>query len=383
MEFPLAPQLKFKRIEADIRDLVKTLPVGTKLPSERKIAESQNCNFLTVRRALKSLVDDGLIVRQVGSGTFVADLNSPRPAVAHEDRIGILLCQSLDRDISQSAELHEAMAQHAKKNSLELRSTWLSDFNTQAMPQARQLIAEGCSSLTIPFVPQEVVGHLPAFLKELDFPVSLPWSISALENFENKKAAATGIVSPKLTTSICRFFSLLGFDKIAFVGPDSPNNLVLQEKISTYTHFVVKEKREHQCGLVGKGSADIDELAKKWSAYKGHFAVLAYDDAMAMRFMTAMHKIGLSAPEDFVIIGHGNNEICKHTDPPLTSACPDYPDLAKHLLESARNHKIKASPRDNTPPKHQLILRASCSGNAQINDEIRAALPELEFIHEA
>ncbi|MGE9266805.1 MAG: GntR family transcriptional regulator, partial [Verrucomicrobiales bacterium] len=93
MEIPNSPQLKFKRIEAEIREMIKELPVGAKLPSERKFAELQQCNFLTVRRALKSLVDEGLIVRQVGSGTFVAERDGRRPVEVVAERVGAILYQ--------------------------------------------------------------------------------------------------------------------------------------------------------------------------------------------------------------------------------------------------------------------------------------------------
>ncbi len=65
-------QLKYQRVEAEIRQFAQTLPLGAKLPAERDLAVSYECNFLTVRKALKRLVDDGTIVRRVGSGTFIA-----------------------------------------------------------------------------------------------------------------------------------------------------------------------------------------------------------------------------------------------------------------------------------------------------------------------
>ena len=66
------PQFKHKQVEAEIRQLAQTLPIGARLPAERSLATTYGCNFLTVRRALKELVDDGIVVRRIGSGTFVA-----------------------------------------------------------------------------------------------------------------------------------------------------------------------------------------------------------------------------------------------------------------------------------------------------------------------
>jgi len=40
----------------------------------------------------------------------------------------------------------------------------------------------------------------------------------------------------------------------------------------------------------------MDQLAQRWKTFRGDLAIISYDDEHALRFMTAMHKIGLSAP---------------------------------------------------------------------------------------
>ncbi len=62
-------QLK-RRIENAILD--GQLPGGTPLPPEREIATMTGLSRVTVRKAVRPLVDDGLIVQRRGSGTIVA-----------------------------------------------------------------------------------------------------------------------------------------------------------------------------------------------------------------------------------------------------------------------------------------------------------------------
>lgn len=54
---------------------------GAQLPTEQELARETPFSLGTVQRALRSLVDDGIIVRRQGFGTFVADnvkpLNKP------------------------------------------------------------------------------------------------------------------------------------------------------------------------------------------------------------------------------------------------------------------------------------------------------------------
>ncbi|GFH41752.1 GntR family transcriptional regulator [Lactococcus hodotermopsidis] len=46
--------------------------VGQRLPSERELAEEFGVSRMTLRQAVTSLVEEGILVRHVGSGTFVA-----------------------------------------------------------------------------------------------------------------------------------------------------------------------------------------------------------------------------------------------------------------------------------------------------------------------
>ena len=47
------------------------LPLGSRLPTERRLAEQYGVSLITVRQALASLADDSMIRRERGRGTFV------------------------------------------------------------------------------------------------------------------------------------------------------------------------------------------------------------------------------------------------------------------------------------------------------------------------
>jgi GntR family transcriptional regulator len=49
------------------------LKVGERLPSEREMAEQLNVSRITARQAVDALVDSGLVYREQGRGTFVAE----------------------------------------------------------------------------------------------------------------------------------------------------------------------------------------------------------------------------------------------------------------------------------------------------------------------
>ncbi|HES0675139.1 TPA: GntR family transcriptional regulator, partial [Streptococcus pyogenes] len=47
-------------------------PIGSRLPSERHLAEHFTVSRMTLRQAITLLVEEGILERRIGSGTYVA-----------------------------------------------------------------------------------------------------------------------------------------------------------------------------------------------------------------------------------------------------------------------------------------------------------------------
>lgn len=78
-------------VERALRSLVAdgvthgTLGPGARLPTERELVEQLAAPRSAVRRALDALEQDGIVVRQVGRGTFLADVLHPAAVTAPAD----------------------------------------------------------------------------------------------------------------------------------------------------------------------------------------------------------------------------------------------------------------------------------------------------------
>ena len=75
---------KYQRLRERLRMAVKTGELSGKLPGERELARRYAANAKTINKALSDLAMEGLVLRHVGRGTFVADGISlvSRPVVA-------------------------------------------------------------------------------------------------------------------------------------------------------------------------------------------------------------------------------------------------------------------------------------------------------------
>lgn len=67
-----APAPKYEILRAALARELRGMSVNEALPSERDLMSTYQVSRMTVRRALDELVDDGLIYRVQGSGTYVA-----------------------------------------------------------------------------------------------------------------------------------------------------------------------------------------------------------------------------------------------------------------------------------------------------------------------
>jgi len=370
-------QLKYKTVEIEVRKLAETLPLGAKMPPERELAVAYACSVLTVRKGLQVLTDEGIIERKVGSGTFVAR-RSDKP-VAPGRMLGVLVYQQSD---AYAYRLLRSVAHAALQQAIEPRSVWIKKFDGEAVAQVDAMRREGCSAFTIPWFPPGLIDEVQVFLREIGASISLPQLVPGFENCCFEAPQIFGRHTEKMTELLCAYFTLLGCERIALLGPDIPHNQILNEQLMAYTRAMSRRQQPVTCCLVPATAGAMDSLAKRWSEYRGKLAVISYDDAHALRLMTAMHKLGLMAPADFRIVGYNNTEAARYSDPPLSSIAQDFDYVAERLIASALALAEGRVAQATELAGNQLVVRETCGGGSGLTDAIRSQLLGLNFSFE-
>jgi DNA-binding LacI/PurR family transcriptional regulator len=377
---PVRPY-KYKEVETEIRQLAATLPPGAKIPPERHLAVACNCSFLTVRKALQALVADGTIIRKVGHGTFVNDRHNPPPPKPPQKKPQVgLLVHHLSDAYAQRTLL--ALARIASQDNVELRSTWVEDFEAGAIHQAKAFAAGGCAAIVLPWFPHHLTREVAAFVRQSPLPVSIPLLIPGLEKNYFRDPAQFGASLLHFTRDLCVYFEKLGRPQVAFLGPATPQDAVLQKMLSAYACHMAQAGLPTSIGLAGRNSEDMDRLALRWKKHTGGLAIISYDDQYALRFLTAMHKIGLSAPRDFAIIGHNDTEASHFSDPPLSTVSQDFERTAVSLLRRALALAAGDETVEGESVSSILLIRETCGGKGRVTDELRKDLPNLALLEE-
>ncbi|MCC5577496.1 GntR family transcriptional regulator [Microtetraspora sp. AC03309] len=95
-------------VRADLRRAIMSgeFPLGSKLPNEEQLRERFEVSRITLREAVRGLIEDGMVVRRHGSGTYVTH----RPALRN----------SLDTNFSYTEYL-ESSGRRASKQVLSAR----------------------------------------------------------------------------------------------------------------------------------------------------------------------------------------------------------------------------------------------------------------------
>jgi hypothetical protein len=372
------PHFKYQLVEADLRRFVEHLPIGTKLQGERELAVIYECSFLTVRKALKRLVGDGTIIRQMGRGTFTArQFQDASLAASKATRMGVLVFQG---SYPYGYQVMQALAQASIIQNIELRSIWISDFGEQTLAQVDALKNDRCIAMLLPWFPHDLIEKVCKFVMRCSLPVSLPLIIPGLEKncFEHP-----GIFNTSGTTIIteetCHYYHVLGHERIAFLGPDSANDPILQKKIIGYVHYTSRKNLANICGLVAPGAKAMDRLADRWKSYRRNLAIVCYDDQHALRFMTAMHKLGLHAPGDYCIVGHNDTESSRYSDPPLTTSQQNFDYVGHWLLKNAEALAHGRVSQSKKSPRLHFIVRNTCGGREKITDSFRAQFHNIDI----
>lgn len=301
-------------LETQIRD--GALQKGDKLPAEREWAPSLGVSQMTLNHAIQALVKDGIIVREVGRGTFVADLEKA-PVAAH---IGLVLHWRKDSDGGHyGASIVHGIYSVAANRPAKFSFAWGSDDGHPPADYYVDLAAEmGVDGLLLVIPPSRALPQILT-LQESDIPfivVGASWETYQVPSVDFDNAGGTEIA--------VRHLLELGHKRIGIVNGAT---YLRSSQARTARFYRVLEEAGLPCDPsfeVTSSSFQMDagaagRLKDILTSGVGPTAWFAAGYYLSMQTVEMVQSLGLHIPTDASVVGFGDPFTAAYMNPPLTT----------------------------------------------------------------
>lgn len=360
------------------RVLDGTFEPHQKISSESELMKQFNVSRHTVRLALGDLVNEGLLYKEQGSGTFVSDrLSKPQPITQfNKKNIAIVvtyisdyifpsIIRGAERVLSKEGyqvSLFSTNNDHDNEKRI-LETIIEQQFDGAIIEPTKSAIANpninyylNLEALNIPYV------MINAYYDELE-------PISVTVNDEKGGFLQTEHLIKSGHKNILGFFKIddmQGMKRMkGFIKAHREYNLPINPKnIITYTTSEKNTKPAEYLNDILTSSSDRPT------------GIICYNDELAMKLLDVIRQNNLQVPSDISIVGFDNSFLSEVSEVKLTSIEHPKTDLgimaAKmilNLVQNGRNLKQKDENSESYVFEPELIVRYSTKKIVSDKDE--------------
>jgi len=352
---------KCSAIVDELRNDLRALRPGERFLSEHQVSIRFKVSRPTAARALSELCIEGLVVRRVGSGTFVAEASHSGRALT----FGVLLSGLGATEVWDP--LSTLLTRACSSRGISVRMGWQTaprDDVASTVAQARNLVTQGVDGVL--FSPLEVVedreqenvaiaqlfveAGIPLVLIDrdvLDFPARSGFDVVGVDNVGAsaeiaQHLAATGRTRP-------RYFS----------RPHYPSTTDLRVAGAAIALAHAGIDLPHDWHIAGDPT-DVECATEMLEQHRPD-AIIASNDHTAALLIQTLAKIGRRVPDDLAVVGFDDVVVYSTLLPvTLTTVHQPFDEIARTAVQVLldRIENPDAAPHTTTLPG-TLIVRGS------------------------
>ncbi len=294
-----------------IRDIEqKMYPAGEKFPSERAIAEKYAISRTSVRECIAQLLRDGILVRTVGRGTFVAGLApAKRPALSSAPQIGLWISASIFNFVQPGYNQILTAAGEACRDRgyrLQFHPTDEGTQSIDAIFDEDSLNGGLNGNLVLGGVSRRALSRL----RETDVPLLL---VDLLIDGDNSDSVQ--IDYPTGIREAVEHLKALGHRSIGFIGfPESHKYEAFWQSLEACgLVYEPRHVRFLSASHLEPGAlAGFHAMQKMIAAQRPPSAIIVTNDYAALGALEAIAIAGLRVPEDISVVGCDDLELIGH-----------------------------------------------------------------------
>ncbi|GAA4235104.1 DNA-binding LacI/PurR family transcriptional regulator [Streptosporangium album] len=352
-------ELKFRRLATELRAEIRSglWAAGAKLPTEQEISRTHGVSLTTVRRAVDELVEEGLVVRRQGAGTFMVQ---QAPAVRGEAAlVGVVVPDTTLYYPKVLEGIEEALTAAGAR--LMLACSRYRPAEEEAA--LRRMLDSGVDGLLV--VPTLIGRADPAAV--IDRLTGLPVPAVLIERgLDSGDDPSEHVRTDHVAGGYAAVLHLaaLGHTRLALLtrsgNPTSaPVGRGFEKAVADLGLWTAEPFSTPQ----SEWSADVADGQVRRVTSEGATAVVCFGDREAIMVVSAARRVGLAVPEDLAIVAY-DDEIAELAEVPLTAVSPPKRHLGRHAAELLlRRLREPDLPRHQVRLRPGIVVRQSCGAS--------------------
>jgi DNA-binding LacI/PurR family transcriptional regulator len=307
---------KYVLVEDYIRQQIRENRISDKLPGERALAAELGFSYMTVRKAVDNLVNEGLLYKIPTKGTFVADQKANKVKTR---TIGYFLDSRIAGGLSSPyySMIFNAIEKQASRNGHSL--VYFTDNSSSALNVVLKKLdgVIASSFLRVENLLQEIKAIVP---------------VVAIDNSPADKTIPSVIIDNfSAQIQSVDYLCSLGHQRIGFMTGLEDSD-VGKNRYEGYKSGLIKQGIEVDPALVFRGNytfgSGVSGVQYFLALEERPSAIICANDSMALGAISKLHEEGLDVPEHMSIVGFDDIDIARQVTPAISTVSVPVDEIA-------------------------------------------------------
>lgn len=359
------PAPLYEQILLDIKSRIEKgdLKPGEQIGSQIDLCDKYGVSLITIKKALSTLIAEGVLFARIGRGTYVAEKTIKKLDLSIHKTIGLVLTDLKHPYFSMMVHSIENRAYELGFNILLSGSSGDIEKEENQINRFRELGVDGL-----------IIASLSYEYKALDY-------IQKLHNENFPYLMVSYIHDPEYwyvgsDHELGGFIATehlinLGYKSIGYVHVGK-GNLLSEVRKNGYYRALTEYDLPYNSELVYLLGTEAHDTGKDRFQLGYQFgkqfakmtnkpeAFFMYNDMIALGFIQSVNEEGIKVPDEISIVGYDDLDLAKFATVPLTTVHQPIDRLGRLAVEIIEKRIQKTDIGNRTVLKPKLVVRNSC-----------------------